>query len=80
MRKLKLEIDVLRVDSFAVTSSAGEKAGTVRGFHTTTDQTVTQPAPWSEDLRCDTGGGGGGGSLQCPITTFEVPCVTFTCL
>jgi hypothetical protein len=78
MRKLKLDIDALRVDSFAVTSSAGGQRGTVRGFHTTTTEPITQPVPYTEDLRCDTGGGGG--SLGCPITTFEVPCETFTCI
>ena len=78
MRKLKLDVDVLRVESFPTTSSAGEKAGTVHGFHTTPPETITEPpVPYTEDpLRC-----GGGGSADCPpITTFDIPCITFTCL
>lgn len=53
MKKLRLELDRLAVESFATAKSATESVGTVRGFVTTT----TQPAQETQES-CDATCGG----------------------
>jgi hypothetical protein len=66
MRKLKLDVDGLAVESFATAKAAIESAGTVRGFATT-----TQPAEDTQES-CDTMCGGN----RTIYITCELTCYT----
>lgn len=87
MRKLKLEVETLRVESFD-TAAAEERRGTVRGAEGTFDaECQTWENPWCgyqtvEVQSCGGGCTGTGGGHTAPTgchTCFYASCDGYTC-
>ena len=70
MKKLKLNLDELRVESFVIPDISSNNRGTVNG----------QQLPASGDTNCptDVGCGGGGTGYSCLCVTPVLPCATPT--
>lgn len=67
MRKLKLDADTLRVESFAPASEAEERRGTVRG-HDFTELATCNFRHWTCGITCNGGSACGGDTSNCPNT------------
>jgi len=74
VKKLKLDLDMLQVDSFAVTATRGVEEGTVKGADAGTDGPLNKDTGDSYDY-CG-GGGGGSGYFSC---TPQYPTNENTC-
>jgi hypothetical protein len=69
MKKLKLDIDQLRVDSFG--ADAGEEGrGTVRG-HDFTELATCNFRHWTCGITCNGGSACGGDTSNCPNTYVQ---------
>ena len=81
MKKLKLDLDDLRVESFA-TAPGGDAKGTVVGYATEPVWTVcyfTCNVTCNGAETCDTCGGGGQTDLDCGSGYYTCPTCDFTC-
>ncbi|MDB4952049.1 MAG: hypothetical protein JWM27_4698 [Gemmatimonadetes bacterium] len=76
MKKLKMDLDGLQVQSFE-TDSKGEERGTVRGFDSTTGGPFGCQDACMSSFYCGTASGCDTGELACQQT--EVSCPHDTC-
>lgn len=72
MKKLKLDMDALRVESFA-SDAAGEGRGTVHGHLRPTDPKV---CPFSNNWYCSVGDGCTWEDYTCRLSCGGDPCIS----
>ena len=77
MKKLRLELEMLEVQSFVTDTAAGDEPGTVRGRMVVAE---TDGCDYSAVPPCDGGSGGSGGATYtCPYTQRYYSCDPAAC-
>jgi hypothetical protein len=77
LKKLRLELEMLEVQSFVTDAETGGEPGTVRGRMVVAE---TEGCAWSDDYnQCGGGSGGGGVTYDCPYTQRYYSCDPAAC-